>query len=431
MGPAGTPRTVVTPCASQSLWMYSGRGLWGRRRCGRAGRRSRAGRTCPCLDLLVPLAGRPWSRMGTPGEPTLRISAMRLFSTTMSTGPRGGAPVPSIMVMPRITMRLNGPSPSPAGRLGEPLILMSWAERDTAANARRRHVVVRNIFGLGRSIAKSWGRAERGPRINTEERGFENWPVPIGPVGASLLNGGGGVRRVVGRAEKGPRINTDERGFENWPVPIGPVGASLLNGGGGVRRLVGRAEKGPRINTDERGFENWPVPIGPVGASLLNGGGGVRQLVGRAEMGPRTNTEECGFENWPVPIGPVGASLLNGGGGVRRLVGGEMGPRKRGMGFENWPVPIGPVGASLLNGGGGVRRLVGRAEMGPRINTEERGFENWPVPIGPVGASLLNGGGGVRRLVGRGEMGPRINTDERGFGIGRVGGFLSGVKLVW
>ena len=34
-------------------------------------------------------------------------------------GPRGGAPVPSIIVMLRITIRSNGPSPSPARRSGE------------------------------------------------------------------------------------------------------------------------------------------------------------------------------------------------------------------------------------------------------------------------------------------------------------------------
>src|SRR5207247_2156656 len=43
---------------------------------------------------------------------------MRLFSTTMSTGPRGGPPVPSINVAPRITIVLNGPTPSPGARLG-------------------------------------------------------------------------------------------------------------------------------------------------------------------------------------------------------------------------------------------------------------------------------------------------------------------------
>src|SRR5689334_10263943 len=36
---------------------------------------------------------------------------MRLFSITISVGPIGGAPVPSITVAPRSTRRLNGPRP--------------------------------------------------------------------------------------------------------------------------------------------------------------------------------------------------------------------------------------------------------------------------------------------------------------------------------
>src|SRR5262249_38612780 len=43
---------------------------------------------------------------------------------TMSTGPIGGAPAPSIIVAPRITSRSNGPSPSPGLRSGR-----GWIER--------------------------------------------------------------------------------------------------------------------------------------------------------------------------------------------------------------------------------------------------------------------------------------------------------------
>jgi len=41
----------------------------------------------------------------------LFIKVMRLFSITMSVGPIGGAPVPSITVAPRSTSRLKGPTP--------------------------------------------------------------------------------------------------------------------------------------------------------------------------------------------------------------------------------------------------------------------------------------------------------------------------------
>ena len=59
----------------------------------------------------------PW-RSGTPGVPALRMRAMRLPSTTMSIGPCGGAPVPSMSMTPRMTSVLNGPSPSPCRRAG-------------------------------------------------------------------------------------------------------------------------------------------------------------------------------------------------------------------------------------------------------------------------------------------------------------------------
>src|SRR6185436_6936439 len=50
-----------------------------------------------------------------PGLPTATMSAIRFFSMTMSTGPTGGEPVPSIRVTPRRMSRANGPSPSVRG----------------------------------------------------------------------------------------------------------------------------------------------------------------------------------------------------------------------------------------------------------------------------------------------------------------------------
>src|SRR5215471_7017786 len=73
---------------------------------------------------FTPLAGRPDSLIATLGKPTLLTSLIRLFSMTMSTGPIGGAPAPSIIVAPRMTSRSNGPSPSPGLRSGP-----GWIER--------------------------------------------------------------------------------------------------------------------------------------------------------------------------------------------------------------------------------------------------------------------------------------------------------------
>src|SRR5215210_3415700 len=58
--------------------------------------------------------GRPSGSMGRPGLPTGTISAIRSLRMTMSTGPAGGAPVPSITVTPRRIRRGKGPSPSAA-----------------------------------------------------------------------------------------------------------------------------------------------------------------------------------------------------------------------------------------------------------------------------------------------------------------------------
>src|SRR5262245_12966748 len=104
---------------------------------------------------FTPLAGRFDSLMATLGKPTLLISLIRLFSTTMSTGPIGGAPAPSIIVAPRMTNRSNGPSPSPGLRSGA-----GWIERCGAcvrANAmtQTRANIENTIHDLcdGRDIA--------------------------------------------------------------------------------------------------------------------------------------------------------------------------------------------------------------------------------------------------------------------------------------
>ena len=59
---------------------------------GRAGRRGRAARTCPSpsISRVASLRAAASMSIGTPGYPTLAMLVMRLFSMTMSTGPRGG-----------------------------------------------------------------------------------------------------------------------------------------------------------------------------------------------------------------------------------------------------------------------------------------------------------------------------------------------------
>src|SRR5205809_617595 len=47
-----------------------------------------------------------------PGEPTTAICLILFFSTTISTGPIGGAPVPLIKITPRMISCGHGPSPS-------------------------------------------------------------------------------------------------------------------------------------------------------------------------------------------------------------------------------------------------------------------------------------------------------------------------------
>ena len=115
-------RMVVMPCAIHSLKTYS------------AGVPCSTPPICPCISIkpgnrYIPSAfsslppsfncGRRLASMGTPGAPTFTILAIRLFSTTISTGPIGGAPVLLIKITPRMMSCGHGPSPSFAkGALG-------------------------------------------------------------------------------------------------------------------------------------------------------------------------------------------------------------------------------------------------------------------------------------------------------------------------
>src|SRR5690606_25667931 len=127
-------RIVVTPCASHSLYTYS------------AGVPCCAPPVWPCRSTKPGSAYMPWasisrvapcgrrsSRMGSPGAPTPRISVIRFRSMTMSAGPQGGAPVPSMTVTPRTIRRSCGPSPSVrAGASGT----VRWAAAGRASVAK-------------------------------------------------------------------------------------------------------------------------------------------------------------------------------------------------------------------------------------------------------------------------------------------------------
>ncbi len=97
IGPCPTPREVVIPLPIQSLCTYS---AWGA---------LPAPPVCACMSTSpgkmympdtsisrVAPSGRRLSLIGAIGKPTARISTIRSFSTTMSTGPRGGPPAPSM-----------------------------------------------------------------------------------------------------------------------------------------------------------------------------------------------------------------------------------------------------------------------------------------------------------------------------------------------
>ena len=109
-----TPRTVVTPCASHSLYGYSASGFFG-------GPPPWTCRSTNPGSTYMPVASTSWSASnGGRRFPvvTSLISVIRWLTATMSTGPRGPAPVPSTRMPPRITSLRNGPFPSPGRRSG-------------------------------------------------------------------------------------------------------------------------------------------------------------------------------------------------------------------------------------------------------------------------------------------------------------------------
>ena len=82
--------------------------------------------------------GLPLGRMSPAVAPTAITEVMRLRSTTMSTGPRGGAPVPSMRVAFRMTSRSKGPSPSARGGAGRGSVLGSCARAAAIGPAAAR-----------------------------------------------------------------------------------------------------------------------------------------------------------------------------------------------------------------------------------------------------------------------------------------------------
>ena len=112
-----TPRTVVTPCASHSLYAY----VSGVPPCS----------ACTCSSTSpgithMPVASISLSKsrggrlgcIGNPGVPAERISVIRLPWMTMSRGPCTVPPDPSMTFTPRITSLVNGPWPSSGPRGG-------------------------------------------------------------------------------------------------------------------------------------------------------------------------------------------------------------------------------------------------------------------------------------------------------------------------
>jgi hypothetical protein len=77
--------------------------------------------TSPAVDFVVGVARLAVGLLRQPGPAGLAHRGDPLPSMTMSIGLRGGPPVPSIRVTPRMTIFLNGPAPSPGWRAGAAL----------------------------------------------------------------------------------------------------------------------------------------------------------------------------------------------------------------------------------------------------------------------------------------------------------------------
>ena len=104
---------------------------------------------------------------------------MRLFWTTTSIGPRGGAPVPSMTVTPRMTRRSNGPFAVARLRVGVGFIC--WAESDiTAVRHTAEHITnQRNL----RDIIASKRRSISTPR----EANLDPYSVRSAVIGSTRM----------------------------------------------------------------------------------------------------------------------------------------------------------------------------------------------------------------------------------------------------
>ena len=106
---------------------------------------------------LVPFAGRPRSPIGTLGKPTLATSLMRSCAITMSTGPRGGAPVPSITVdaaKDEAVVRTIALTGAPFG--GGLHLLCRQGDREDAREGRGRQGTEREGVGHGDVVYGDW-----------------------------------------------------------------------------------------------------------------------------------------------------------------------------------------------------------------------------------------------------------------------------------
>ena len=140
--------------------------------CARAGRRTREARTSRWRrsPSWPPGAGRlgacrpPWPRRST-------TAVMRFRSTTMSTGPRGGAPVPSITRRISNDEPLEGPLALGAGRggagIGRGLLGQGDAHQRCGQNTDKSHQAVepaaRGCLHSVPPISVCWGK----PKANS------------------------------------------------------------------------------------------------------------------------------------------------------------------------------------------------------------------------------------------------------------------------
>lgn len=201
-----------------------------------------------------PAAGRPAGSMARRGAPTPRISTMRSRSITMSTGPQGGAPVPSITVAPRSTRRSNGPSPrsrrvarassvpprsrspaaisSPASTPGMLSCNAVAAVTRISSNIIRRSRMARAILSsegagrLGQSCAADSTFLLPGPRKRAVARSATGAGPAGRPVASCLLCGGTAARDGWSRRSRSPwrsaGCSCPRRPGRPWPAAAAP-----------------------------------------------------------------------------------------------------------------------------------------------------------------------------------------------------------------